>query len=66
MESVAMLVGNDLHLDVPGLFDQLFQVDTGILERFFRFNGGRFEFVLQIRFVEGRADPFSAPLRRSL
>ena len=40
MHCVSVLIGEDLHLDVPRILDVLFQIDTGIVEGFFGFSGG--------------------------
>ena len=40
MHGVAVVVGDDLHFDVPAELDILFDVDGGVLERVFRLGLG--------------------------
>src|SRR5262245_13140607 len=65
MNDVAVTVAEDLHLDVAGLLDVLFQVNATVLERFFGLLSGGLESGPHAGLVTGHAHaPPAAPGRR--
>src|SRR5690606_29599903 len=56
MHDVPVLIGEDLHLDVTRLLDQLLNVDPGILEGLLGLCRGGLEFGPQGHLIVGRAD----------
>ncbi len=60
MDGVAVVVGQDLHFDVPAEFDVFFDVDGGVLEGVFGFGLGLLEAGLEGDVVVGDAHPAAA------
>ena len=66
MDGVAVAVGQDLHLDVPGLLDVFFEINAAILEGLLRFLLGRLEPGLEADVVAGHAHAAAAAAGRRL
>ena len=57
----ALVIGEDLDLDVPGPLDVLLEVDAGVAERLERFGRGGFERAIQCRRLAHHAHPLPPP-----
>ena len=66
MHGIAVQVGDDLDLDVPGMLDVFLQVDLGAAEGGFRLGLGLLQGRLQGQFVQGHAHAAAAAARRGL
>jgi len=54
-----VIVGQDLHFDVPGIFNVFFDVDAGIFEGGFSFCCRRFQACFQRDVIAGHTHPFT-------
>ena len=66
VDDVAVPVAQDLHFDVPRLFDVLLQIDTTILECFLGFLAGGLQAGAETDVVAGYAHAAPAAARRRL
>ena len=59
IDRMGVLVGEHLHLDVPGINDRLLDVNFAVAERPLGFAAGRFESRLQVRLGMNQPHAFS-------